>query len=269
MQPDLNERLDASRSGQAITRGSASATSPSGVSASGQAITRGSATVTSGKGRTFTFWIGPDRRERLERLKEKGMPVDVAKTCQAAVDQALEAGEKALTGDRLARLLARVKATRTRVEQAEAEGEAAGRAWAEDVAALSEMRRIRNLLEEHEKLRLEAMGVEVVGDMVFMQRIHWPTDGQDCEPWEPTILPSNVPRDFLTRAVATSDEGNIPTQYTAPLVNGFLRGASAVLTEVEEALRREAEERAIQPMESAPTTGKRAVKMRKRPSEET
>lgn len=194
------------------------------------------------------------------------MPLDVAKTCQAAVDQALEAGEKALTGDRLARLLARVKATRTRAEQAEAEGEAAGRAWAEDVAALSEMRRVRTILEEHEQYRLQASEVDVVGDTVFLGRVHWPVDG-DVEGWEPTVLPISVPRQFLQRAAAAvpSDESGVPKSYAGPLMSGFLRGATAVLAEVEEALRREAEERAIPPMEA----GKQAVKMQKHPSEET
>jgi hypothetical protein len=198
-----------------------------GISARGEARTQGSASATSGKGRTFTFWLGADRRQRLERLEEKGAPVDISKTCQSAVDEALEAAERVLIGDRMARIIARLKTTRTPAEQVQAEGEAAGRAWAEDVAALSDLRRAERILAELIRERKEASNVDIVGERIYIQWVTWPEGQGDPEPVGQTMLPQSVPIEVFRGGFRA---------YTAWGVEGFLRGAVDVLKLVDGAL---------------------------------
>jgi hypothetical protein len=38
---------------------------------------------------TFTFWIGPERRGALERVKEAGVALDVSSELRKALDRAL------------------------------------------------------------------------------------------------------------------------------------------------------------------------------------
>jgi hypothetical protein len=180
------------------------------------------------KGQTFTFWLGTERRQRLDRLKSQGAGIDVSKTCQTAVDTALETAERALGGERLALVAARLKSARTPSETAEAEGIAAGRRWAEDIAAMSELRRVAALLNEIESKRLVITDVALQGGRLHLERVFWGEDG-NFEPWPDVALPQSVPRDFF----ASAREPRNGVRFVSSSALGFLQGAAAVLSEVE------------------------------------
>jgi hypothetical protein len=43
---------------------------------------------------TFTFWIGPERRERVERIKAAGLALNVADELREAMDAILDGLEQ-------------------------------------------------------------------------------------------------------------------------------------------------------------------------------
>jgi len=171
---------------------------------------------------------------RLQRLREKGLDLNASGVFQQALEAAVEAEEKALAGDRLARVVARLRVARTPLESANADGEAAGAAWAEDVAALSELHQLREFLT-----RVEKDNVQIV-DIRFEYRVTlelgtW--DDDDLVPLgEVETLPESVPRDFFKRAQQPYHNN---VHYTSPLIFGFLRGAVSVLGNVEAAITQE------------------------------
>jgi hypothetical protein len=186
------------------------------------------------------IYVSEPLHARLQRLKEHGVELSVSAVCQRGLEAAVEAEEKALRGDRLARLLARVKSAKTLAEQVEAEGDAAGRAWAEDVATLSEMKRISQLLETVRHNRLDASEAHVGKRSVRIEFVRWLGDG-DIEPWGDESLPDSVPGEFFERA-SKPREG---VGYMASAVVGFLEGVEAVLQVIEHSFEKERTEETI------------------------
>jgi hypothetical protein len=172
-------------------------------------------------------------QDRIQALKEKGVDLPVSVICQRALEAAIEAEERALAGDRLARVLARLKSTRTPGEQMAAEGEAAGRRWAEEVAALSELRRVREVRESMEANRLAPQEVQLGSHRGSISFVTFTDD--DVDHWGSLWVPGNLPREFFDRAATSHDH----VVYLASGLDGFLRGAVAVLDAVEEALEME------------------------------
>jgi hypothetical protein len=177
------------------------------------------------------IYIPPALQHRIQSLKEKGVSVPVSAICQRALEAALDAEERALSGDRLARVVARLKSTKTLGEAWMADGEAAGRRWAEDVARLAELQSVRSVLECIEAEHLQVAEVQTGRHNGRINLVRIRADGTvDSRP--PAHLPGNVPRELFERA-GTAHDGIV---YIDHATKGFLRGASAVLDAVEQAL---------------------------------
>jgi hypothetical protein len=171
---------------------------------------------------------------RLQRLREKGLDLNASGVFRQALEAAVEAEEKALAGDRVARLVTRLRAARTPMESAQADGEAAGSQWAEDLAALSELHRVRDLQNRLEKENLDIVGARLAY-RVTLELGTWEDD--DMIPiGEVETLPESVPRDFFERALQPYHNN---VHYTAPLIFGFLRGAVRILEVAEKAMAQE------------------------------
>ena len=171
---------------------------------------------------------------RLQRLREKGLDLNASGVFQRALEAAVEAEEKALAGDRVARVVARLRVARTPMESANAEGEAAGAQWAEDVAALSELHRVRELLNRLEKESLDIVEAKIE-HRVSLELGTW--DDNDMIPLgEVETLPESVPRDFFERALQPYHNN---VHYTSPLIFAFLRGAVRILGMAETAMTQE------------------------------
>jgi hypothetical protein len=171
---------------------------------------------------------------RLQRLREKGLDLNASGVFRQALEAAVEAEEKALAGDRTARLVSRLRVARTPMESATADGEAAGSQWAEDLATLSELRRVRDVLGRLEKESLDIIGTRLEY-RVTLELGTWEDD--DMIPLgEVETLPESVPRDFFERA-RQPYHNNV--HYTAPLIFGFLRGAVRILEVAEKAMAQE------------------------------
>ncbi len=178
------------------------------------------------------FYVPQALNERIQRLREKGVDLAPSAICQRALTAAVDAEERALSGDRLAKLLARVQSTLTLRDRVEADCRGAGRRWAEDIAALSEMREIRGILQSLERQELEVDQVNVGRHGVWLETVRWVNDGEDVEPATSLSLPHSVPTDFFEHA-SDPEEG---VAYTSVRVYGFLQGVVDILELVEHAL---------------------------------
>jgi hypothetical protein len=181
------------------------------------------------------IYINQPLQDRIDRLKAAGAELNTSTICQRALDAAVQAEELALQGDRMARLLARLQTARTPGEQARADGEAAGRAWAEDIATLSELRQIRQLGLRMAREHLEVDSVDLGPTWSVLGLLQWEM-GDDGEPnvagQTSAVLPASVPRDFLEHA--SDPVGG--TVYRMAKVEGFVDAASDVLGQVEAAM---------------------------------
>lgn len=171
---------------------------------------------------------------RLQRLREKGLDLNASGVFRQALEAAVEAEEKALAGDRVARLLTRLRVARTPMESAKADGEAAGSQWAEDLATLSELRQVRDLLNRLEKESLDIDEVRLEY-RVTLELATW-DDNALIPVGVVETLPESVPRDFFERALQPYHNN---AHYTSPLIFGFLRGAVRILEVAEKAMARE------------------------------
>jgi hypothetical protein len=154
---------------------------------------------------------------------------------QRALEAAVESEEKALSGDRVAKVVARLRNARTPAEAARADGEAAGSQWAEDVATMSELKAARDLATEMERDRLQTMNIRI-GWRVVLEIGQWDKEDDDLIPVSDENLPESVPREFFERAGKPYHNG---VHYTATLVDGFLSGAVTVLDAAERAMANE------------------------------
>src|SRR5207245_9432911 len=163
---------------------------------------------------------------RPQRLRDKGGELNASNVFRQAREGAVEVEEKALGGDRVARLVARLRTARTPMEAARADGEAAGAQWAEETAAYSELRDTKDLLK-----RLESEGLDVIrldlGSRVALELGKWDNGAHDMIPLGDVVqLPDSVPADYFKRAQEPYHKG---VHYTSPLVFAFMHGAVDVL----------------------------------------
>ncbi len=208
----------------------------------------------------------PDQlNSRLQRLRDKGIDLNASNVARRALEVAVEAEEKALEGDRMPRLLARLASTKTARELAEAEGEAAGRAWAEEVAAHSELKAIRALLEKMDSERLEVYQVHTGSTRVLLEFIQWESATD-----QPTVLddrytlPESVPREFFDRA-RQPDEKKV--SHLSLMAGAFMRGATDVLRVVDEAIAKEAADKKLEAFRQAITKVSEGAKARRKPEQ--
>lgn len=167
--------------------------------------------------------------QRVRRLKELGVEVPVSAICQRCLETSVEAEEKAIKGDRMARLIARVQRTRTAEEQAVADGEGAGRRWAEDVAARSEMEAVRVLDAEFRgNPGLDLVNIWIDKDDGLVHAMF--TSDTGAVP--AAALPASVPLDFFEGLADPQ-----ASRFAYQVFRAFLRGASAVLSELDAALK--------------------------------
>lgn len=167
--------------------------------------------------------------QRLRRLKDLGVEIPVSTVCQKGLEAAIVAEERALRGDRLTRLIARVSRTRTAAEQAQDDGEAVGRRWAEDVAALSEMRKALDIRDDMRKYEFNGVsgGRREDGSLFLVVSV------DEDEPITYDV-PDSVPQEFIGELAS---EGRL-APHADRAIWGFLEGACAVLAELEAALAR-------------------------------
>jgi hypothetical protein len=154
--------------------------------------------------------------------------VDLTKTCQAAVDAALDAAERSDSPDRLRLVATRLLASRTPYEAAEAEGHNAGRRWAEDIAALSELRHLASIVAQMDAKRAEVLFPHIVVDRIHLECGTVLDDG-DIIPDVIVSLPESVPIEWFDRAAEPQDGRSYDNAYA----QGFLQGAVSVLHAVE------------------------------------
>jgi len=84
----------------------------------------------------LTIYV-PDRlSERMAQYRDR---LNLSAVCQAAIERAVEAEERLIEGDQLARLVARLQITSSPEERIFAEGVLEGRLWAETVASWPEL----------------------------------------------------------------------------------------------------------------------------------
>jgi hypothetical protein len=183
------------------------------------------------------IYLSESLHERMQRLKANGVELSASAVCRRCLEQAVEAEERALVGDRLARLLVRVRSTLTDGEQVDADARALGRRWAEDTAALSEMRRVAGVDGYRETNRLQAVGIEALARTVRVELIHWPLQADEPEPWDPIYIPASIPVEALNQVAKRKG-----TTYTDAALDGFVKGVTDVLNVIEDALRAEGEE---------------------------
>jgi hypothetical protein len=173
----------------------------------------------------------------MQRLKEMNIDLGASTICQRCLEQAIAAEEKALTGDRLARVVARLRSTKTLQEQVADEAEAIGRRWAEDVAALAELRKVAVLVGYLNLHRLDVSEIARAGSHVRVEFVQW-TANDNVEPWqEPMWLAGSIPIDDIARIAQHEGISYISTAFAS-----FCGGAAYVLDAVEEAMRRDGEE---------------------------
>jgi len=174
-------------------------------------------------------YLSDSLRARLQRLKDRGVDLNTSAISQRALESTVEASEAALDGDRLRRMVHRLKAARSASEQAEADGAAAGRAWAEDVAALSELKEVAKVEERFPYFYVRGINLEPVVEL-------WGYDGREDDPDaaepERLELPESVPRALFERALEEP-------RYRDSFISGFLGGATGMLTLALEAMGRE------------------------------
>jgi Arc/MetJ-type ribon-helix-helix transcriptional regulator len=208
----------------------------------------------------------PDQlNARLQRLRDKGIDLNASNVARRALEVAVEAEEKALEGDRVPRLLARLASTKTARELAEAEGEAAGRAWAEEVAALSELRTVRALLEKMDSEQLEVYKVDTGSSRVLFQLMKWEadTDGPIVLDDQYT-MPVSVPKEFFDRATLPDEK---KVSHLSLVAGAFMRGAADVLGVAEVAIAKEAADKKLEAFRQAITKVSDGVTGRRKPQQ--
>lgn len=188
------------------------------------------------------IYVSDTLDQRIRRLKERGADVQVSAVCQKGLEAAVEAEERSLDGDRMARLIARVNRTRTAAEQAEAEGVAAGRQWAEDVAAFSEMTEVRSIRdalasgpEWVERISVDANQVDLLCEYEGRR--------MNDDARSTFTLPESVPVDFFLDLVPHGRD----EKHAHRAALGFIEGACSVLTALEEAMGRKPQIRDVDP----------------------
>lgn len=173
---------------------------------------------------------------RIQRLKEMNIDIPTSTICQHCLEQAVTAEEKALAGDRLAKVVARLRSTKTASEQVSDEGKALGRRWAEDTANLADLRKVALVAAYVETNRLDVGDIRRHGAYVLVEFVHWPENADNPVPrGEPvTRLTGSIPIEDIGRMARREGVMHLSNAFAS-----FCRGATEVLDTVEEALRHE------------------------------
>ncbi|MDA8261998.1 MAG: hypothetical protein M0Z47_04120 [Actinomycetota bacterium] len=162
---------------------------------------------------------------RIQRLKERGVELNASAVAQRALEAAVEAEESALEGDRLRRLVFRLQSTRSAVEEAVASGLAAGRTWAEDVAAFSELKAVAAIEAAYAPFVLDRITFEPVVTLL----------GHDARDPRPGIYAEE--RIELPDSVPTGPfDPYVGERFQADFVLGFLKGATGIFDQVVKAM---------------------------------
>ena len=186
--------------------------------------------------RNVNVYLGAGLSRRLEPYKER---IKISEVCQQALLAAVDAEERAERGDRISRVIERLRRARSPREQAVDSGVDVGRAWAEDTAAMSELKSVARLRDTAQHLVAQPGSLTVhAGGAVSIEWTGWYGDPDQGPPdVELYQLPDSIPSDWF-RTVA---EG----PFFDSSVMGFIRGASAVLDDVQQEIDRRARAAAV------------------------
>ena len=176
-----------------------------------------------------TIYVPDPLMERMNKLKHKGVVINISGVCQQALEMRVEREEQSARGVAIASVLQRLEVTKSPAEQAFAQGAAMGRRWAREIASESELRTVAQLRPD----RITGRPVGGTGHAFDIRytptgkpqlRIDYMADQHGQHRW--VDLPETVPADLLT-AVA-QDNG-------VDQLRGFVRGTQEIFNRIVEA----------------------------------